>query len=144
MKAKLINDDNAKTFAVVLESGDEVMENLLKVAKEKQLAASQLTAIGAFSNVTLGYFDWHKKDYKKILVDEQVELLSFIGDISLDDEGAPKVHAHVVLGRSDGSTMGGHLLEARVRPTMEIIVTEASKHLLRKYDAESKLALIQL
>ena len=41
---------------------------------------------------------------------EQVEVLSLIGDVALKD-GEPKVHAHVVVGRSDGSTRGGHLMD---------------------------------
>ncbi len=144
MKAKLLNDDGAKTFAVIMQSGDEATQSLRDFAKEKQLAASQFTAIGAFSDVVLGYFDWQQKDYKKTPVQEQVEVLSLLGDISLDEQGQPKVHAHVVLGRSDGTTLGGHLLMAHVRPTLEIIVVESPQHLQRKYDSESRLALIQL
>jgi predicted DNA-binding protein with PD1-like motif len=144
MKAKLLHDQGEKTFAVVLDTGDEVAGGLLSFAKEKRLAGSHLTAIGAFSDVTLGYFDWQKKDYKKIPVREQVEVLSLVGDITLDEKGEPKVHAHVVVGRSDGTALGGHLLEAHVRPTLEVIVVELPKHLRRKYDPESKLALIQL
>jgi predicted DNA-binding protein with PD1-like motif len=137
-----LNDDGVETYAVVLQTGDEAVKCLQAFAKENRLSASQFTAIGAFSDVTLGYFDWAKKDYKKIPVSEQVEVLSLMGDISLDEKGKPKVHAHVVLGRADGSTLGGHLLEAHVRPTLEVIVTETPAHLQRKYDPESKLALI--
>jgi uncharacterized protein len=144
MKAKLLNDNGAKTFAVIMQSGDEATESLRDFAKEKRLAASQFTAIGAFSDVVLGYFDWQKKDYKKIPVQEQVEVLSLVGDISLDEQGQPKVHAHVVLGRADGTTLGGHLLKAHIRPTLEVIVVESPEHLQRKYDPESKLALIEL
>jgi predicted DNA-binding protein with PD1-like motif len=144
MKAKLLNDDGAKTFAVIMQSGDEATESLRDFAKEKRLDASQFTAIGAFSDVVLGYFDWQKKEYKKIPVHEQVEVLSLVGDISLDEQGQPKVHAHVVLGRSDGTALGGHLLKAHVRPTLEITIVESPQHLQRKYDPESKLALIQL
>jgi predicted DNA-binding protein with PD1-like motif len=144
MKSKLISDQGTKTFVVVLSTGDEVAESLLTFAREKHLSASQLTAIGAFSDVTLGYFDWEQKDYKKLPFREQLELLSLIGDVSLDENGKAKVHSHVVLGRADGSTLGGHLLEAHVRPTLEVIVTESPAHLQRHYDSDSKLGLIQL
>ena len=79
----------------------------------------------------------------KIPVQEQVELLSLIGDIALDG-GQPKLHAHVVVGKRDGTTRGGHLLEAHVWPTLEVIVTESPSQLTRTMDRESGLALIRL
>jgi predicted DNA-binding protein with PD1-like motif len=144
MKAKLLYEQQgAKTFAVIFDKGDEVIAGLTDFAKQNQLAAAQLTAIGAFSDATLGYFDREKKDYVKIPVDEQVEVLSLVGDIALS-KGEPKVHAHVVLGKSDGTAHGGHLLEAYVWPTLEVIVTEAPTHLQRKIDEATGLALISV
>jgi predicted DNA-binding protein with PD1-like motif len=113
-------------------------------AREKRLAGSHFTAIGAFQDVTLGYFDWQKKDYKKIPVREQVEVVSLVGDIAATESGEPKVHAHVVVGRSDGTALAGHLLEAHVRPTLELVLTESPAHLCRRHDPESGLALIRV
>jgi predicted DNA-binding protein with PD1-like motif len=94
--------------------------------------------------VTLGYFDWRRKDYQKIPLREQVEVLSLLGDVALDEKGGPKIHAHVVVGRSDGNAHGGHLLEAHVRPTLEVILVESPRHLQRRHDPESGLGLIRL
>ena len=113
MKAKLIHDDGEKTFAIIFDKGDEVVSGLLAFAKENNLSASHFTAIGAFERVTLGFFERKQKDYKKIQINEQVEVLSLVGDIT-SDGGEPKVHAHVVVGKRDGTAHGGHLLEARV------------------------------
>ena len=144
MKAKLLHQqDGQKTFAVVFDTGDEVVSGLLAFAKEKGLAGSHFTAIGAFSDITFGFFDLDKKDYQKLQINEQVEVLSLIGDIALS-KGEPKVHAHVVVGKSDGTAHGGHLLEAHVRPTLEVIVIESPEHLVRKTDDETGLALIDL
>lgn len=143
MKAQLIQEQGGKTYALVFATGDEVLAGLTDFAKKNHLAGSHFTAIGAFQDVTLGYFDWDRKDYRKIPVAEQVEVLSLVGDIALD-KGAPKVHAHVVVGRADGSTRGGHLLEAHVRPTLEVILVESPRHLQRQYDPEAMLALIRL
>ncbi len=140
MKAKQIND-NPKMFAVIFETGDEVVEGLVRFARENRLSASQVTAIGAFSEVTLGYFNLEKKDYKKIPVIDQVEVLSLIGDIALKN-GEPTLHAHVVGGKSDASTLGGHLISGKVRPTLEVIITESPKHLHKTIDVETGLALI--
>jgi len=144
LKSKLIHElDGERTFALVFETGDEVMSNLVAFAGRNRLGAARLTAIGAFRDATLGYFDWETKHYEKIPVDEQVEVLSLIGDVALKD-GKPAVHAHVVVGRRDGSTRGGHLVEAHVRPTLEVILVESPAHLRKEHDPVSGLALIRL
>ena len=144
MKSKLIHEhDGEKTFALIFETGDEAMAGLVDFAKRNALGAAHFTAIGAFRDVVLGYFDWEAKDYKKIPVREQVEVLSLIGDVALKD-GTPQVHAHVVVGRSDGTTRGGHMMEAHVRPTLEVILTESPEHLRKQVDEESGLALIRI
>src|SRR5687768_563887 len=101
MKSKLIQEGQEKTYAVVFEAGEEVAAGLLRFAKEHKLAGAHLTAIGAFERVTLGFFDVERKDYKKIPIQEQVELMSLVGNIAMDETGEPKVHAHVVVGKSD-------------------------------------------
>jgi predicted DNA-binding protein with PD1-like motif len=143
MKSKLIHDAEQKTFALVFEKDDEAVQELTRFAKQHDLAASHFTAIGAFKNAVLGFFDREKKDYKKIPINEQVEVLSLIGDIALSG-GEPKLHAHVVLGKADGAACGGHLLQARVWPTLEVVLTESPAHLRRKLDAETGLALIDI
>lgn len=130
-----------KTWAVVLETGDEASACLLAFAREQHLSAAHFTAIGAFERTVLGYFDWNTKDYRRIPVDEQVEVVSLIGDVALKGD-APMLHMHAVLGQPDGRALGGHLLEGHVRPTLEVIVTESPAHLRRRHDPVSGLALI--
>jgi uncharacterized protein len=120
-----------------------VVSGLTGFAGRHRLAASHLTAIGAFSQAVLGYFDRDRRDYRRIPVTEQVEVLSLIGDVALKD-GKPALHAHVVLGKADGTAVGGHLLEARVWPTLEVILVESPAHLRRRHDPASGLALIDL
>ena len=143
MKSKAIKKIGERTFVLVMDSGDEVVATLTDFAKAQGFAASHFTRIGALHDVTLGFFDWKTKDYTRIVLDEQVEVLSLMGDIALD-ENEPRVHAHIVVGRSDGSAHGGHLLEAHVRPTLEIVLIETPALLRRTYDPESGLALINL
>jgi len=144
MRSKLIQEEGGeKTFALVFDPGDEVVSEITNFARENTLDAATLTAIGAFSSATLGYFDIVRKEYEKIPVEEQVEVLSLIGDIALN-EGEPELHAHVVLGRRDGTTRGGHLLEAHVLPTLEVVLVESPDHLKKRTDEETGLALIDL
>jgi predicted DNA-binding protein with PD1-like motif len=145
MKSKRLHEtDGQKTYVLIFETGDEVMSNLKAFARDNRLGGSHFTAIGAFQDAVLGYFDWTKKDYKRMPVREQVEVVSLVGDVAEDERGEPQIHAHVVLGKSDGAALGGHLLEAHVRPTLEVTLIESSKHLRRKHDQETGLALIQL
>lgn len=143
MKAKLLSDDTERTYALIFEAGDEVISGLTAFARENGITASRFSAIGAFSDVVLGYFDWERKDYDRILVDEQVEVLSLNGDIALDGN-EPKVHAHVVIGKRDATAHGGHLLEAHVRPTLEVVLIDSPAHLCRRHDHASGLALIRI
>jgi hypothetical protein len=129
------------TFVLVFETGDEAMEGLNGFAREHSLSAAQFTGIGAFSDVVLGYFDWKKKEYEPIRIDEQVEVVALIGDVALEKD-EPAVHVHVVVAGADGAARGGHLLKAHVRPTLEIVLTESPAHLRKRYDPESGLALI--
>jgi hypothetical protein len=117
------------------------MASLTSFAAEHRLRASHFTAIGAFSSAVVAYFDWTAKEYRHIAIDEQVEVLSLAGDITSED-GKSKVHAHVVLGKADATAHGGHLINGHTRPTLEIVITETPRHLYRRFDAASGLALI--
>lgn len=143
MNAKKIHDDNGrKTYALVFQTGEKVMTGLTDFARNNGLTAASLTAIGAFSEATLGYFDMERTEYKEIPVNEQVEVLSLVGDIAPVEDGGQQAHIHAVFGLSDGTTRGGHLIEAHVRPTLEVVVTEAPAHLKRRTDPQTGLALI--
>jgi predicted DNA-binding protein with PD1-like motif len=144
MEAKLIHEqDGQRTFVIVLDTGEEVMNSLSAFAEKEHISAAQISAIGALSEVELNYFDWESKKYKKIPVKERVEVASLLGDIALSPEDRPSLHVHIVVGKSDGSALAGHLGNARVRPTLEIVLTESPTHLRKVYDPVSRLALIR-
>jgi predicted DNA-binding protein with PD1-like motif len=107
------------------------------------LRASQFTAIGAFSEAIVGFFDFSIKDYEKIPIQEQAEVLVLTGDISLFKDEY-KIHAHVVLGKRDGTAHGGHLIKAVVHPTLEIILNESPEYLKREMDKKSEIPLIKI
>jgi predicted DNA-binding protein with PD1-like motif len=136
-------DESPQTFILVFQTGDELAEGLLRFAQEQKLSAASFKAIGALSSVRLGWLSWERKRYEpSVTLDEQVELVSLIGDVALQD-GEPVVHAHVVIGKKDGTAHGGHLLQAHVRPTCEVVLTESPAHLQKFIDRESGIALIK-
>ena len=145
MKSKLLAEgDHGRTYVVVLEPGEEAFGAIRAFAAKEAIDGAQVTAIGAFSNAVVGFFDFARKDYARIPIDEQCEALSALGDIAEGDDGMPSLHLHVVLGLSDGSCKGGHLLEAHVNPTLEVMVTETPKGLRRRKREGLGVALIDL
>jgi len=144
VKSKQLEGTNGRrTSLLIFDTGDEVASVLLDHVRGRRITAAHFSAIGAFRSVTLGYFNWETKEYEPIPIREQVEVLSLIGDVAIDADGHPVVHAHVVVGRRDGTAYGGHLLEAHVRPTLELVLTESPAHLQRQFMPEAGLALIR-
>jgi predicted DNA-binding protein with PD1-like motif len=123
------------TYLLVFDIGDEVVTTLAKFALENGLAGSRVEAIGAFQDVTVAWFDWEKQQYMPIPIQEQVEVISLMGNIALFD-GKPALHLHIAVAKSDGSAHGGHLLSGHVRPTLEMLVTESPVHLVRAFNKD--------
>lgn len=143
MHCRLLNPEaGARVLAVVLEPDEEVVESLLRAAREQQVGASQLVGIGALRDAVLGFWDPERQDYQRIPITEQVEVLSLAGNLAEGPDGQPFLHAHLVVGKRDGSAHGGHLLEAHVYPTLEVLVTESPGALRRERDAATGLTLL--
>jgi len=140
-KAVLLCDGDAPTYLLEFRTGQEVIQGLLAFARKHGLVAGHLTGIGAISGATIGYFDPEKKVYLRTHEKEQAELLSLTRNLALMD-GEPFFHIHVALGMRDSSTRGGHLFEASVRPTVEVVLTSYSKPVHRKIDADTGLPLL--
>ena len=83
MRARLLNETGERVFAHIFDIGEDPMARLTRFAQEQNLTGAGFTAIGAFSRATLGYFDWDKKDYERIAVNEQVEVLALVGDVAI-------------------------------------------------------------
>ncbi|AOO81607.1 PPC domain-containing DNA-binding protein [Bosea vaviloviae] len=145
MQSKLLNQDSGgqRTFALVMETGDEVMSCLQDFADREQVTAAQFSAIGALSDAALAYFDWERKEYIDNPVSEQVEVASLTGDVAMAPDGSRALHIHLVVGKRDGTALAGHLMKAHVRPTLELVITEAPVYLRKVYDPESGLTLIR-
>ncbi|MGB4863761.1 MAG: PPC domain-containing DNA-binding protein [Tepidiformaceae bacterium] len=143
MKHRKLGAEGEEQYVLICETGDEPVKVLERFAREHELTSASLTAIGAFERVSLGYYDLEKQEYATTDFNEQLEVVSFIGDISLND-GEPMVHVHVALGRRDCSLLGGHLMSGVVRPTLEIMLSKTPASLVRKYDRASGLSLISI
>src|ERR1700686_322232 len=142
MRAQLLNPgEPTKQYAVIFYQGDEAFSGLLEFAEKYQLTSAHFTAIGALNRATLGWFDPQRKMYKKIPIDGQHEVIGMSGDIALY-QGKPVVHTHMVVGSPDGTTRGGHVLDAYVSPTLEVIMTVDPITMKKRFDPETELTLI--
>ncbi|MBS7541566.1 PPC domain-containing DNA-binding protein [Ancylobacter oerskovii] len=145
MQSKLLADAGGlRTFAIILETGDEAMASLAAFVEREQVTAAQFSAIGAFRDAVISYFDWDRREYEEIPVREQVEVASLSGDVAVGPDGRPAIHAHAVLGRRGGAALAGHFNRGHVRPTLEVMLTETPAHLRKRVDPQSGLALIRL
>ena len=113
-----------RTFKVTLGQGDDLLSGLTEFAAKNHIASAQITGLGGFITATLGWGDsangWA---FKKTAIDQKCEVASLVGNISLRD-GKPYVHIHAVVSFLDGSTKGGHLIDAHISPIAEIFVVE--------------------
>lgn len=146
MHSKIVTphtQNTARTAVLVLQEGEEIIESLLAFATEHGVRGASFAGIGAVDRCTLGFYDRERGDYDEIHLDEQLEVLSVIGNISLFED-APRIHAHIVLGDAAGNARGGHLLSAQVWPTLEITVELHDEPLVRTRDATLGLPLLTL
>jgi predicted DNA-binding protein with PD1-like motif len=132
-----------RVLVVRLSPGEEVVAALLDVARGERLAGAELRGIGAVNHARIGFFQPLEKHYEARELRENLEVVSLLGNLAHGDEG-PVVHAHVVLGRSDFSLVGGHLFEATVSVTLEVFVTPTAKRLQRDPDPRFDLRLLKL
>ena len=105
MRAKLLNDAGERLFALIFDIDEDPMQGLQRFAEEQNLSASGFTAIGAFREAELGYFDWDKKDYERIPVREQTEVLALVQRRLTNVEIAAQHQQHV--GDIDVHRAGG-------------------------------------
>jgi hypothetical protein len=145
MKSKCVAQQaDQRTFVLILDRGEEAFASISRFAEQETIAGASLTALGAFESARVGWFDPEERKYHHIPIKQQCEVLNLIGDIATGDDGKPSLHVHAVLGLSDGTTRGGHLMEAIVRPTLEVTVVESAAHLRRKKRSDLGIALIDL
>ncbi len=127
---------------LIFDPGDEVLQTFTGYLAKQHVAAGRFQAIGAFKQFQLRYFDTAIMRYQARDFDQQVEVLSLLGDVSLRD-GQPLIHSHIVLGTSDFQTLGGHLARGIVEPTLELILTVLDTELVREKDQRTGLDVIR-
>jgi len=130
-------------YIVRLEPGELVIETLASLLKAEKVDFANVSAAGAVQWVSLEYWNPNTRAYEQRDFNEQLEVVSFQGNASLYD-GEPFLHIHGVFGRPDYSVIGGHLREARVRPTLEVWLRVEHIPVRRVRDRVTSLVLLDL
>ena len=116
---------SARTYRVNFAKGDEIMSGMIDFAEKYHIKNGHFTALGALDK---GLFGWSEgeggRGQRKIELNQEAEIVSFMGSISTDNQGRPNVHGHGSVALSDGSVKGGHWWEAHVGIIAEVFVTE--------------------
>lgn len=142
VKVKLISqNDRVKTYAVIFAKGDEVVSGLAEFAEKYKVTSARFTGIGDATSAKVGWFDKSRSQFKVIPITTPGEITSLVGDIATY-QGKPVVHGHLAVATEDGIVHGGHLLQAYIFPTLEVIVTVEEKPLYKRLDPETGATII--
>ena len=127
-----------------IESGEDLIDSIIELVKNYNIKSGFIKSIGALKTFTIGFYIIDSKEYKMKTFNENVELISCMGNIAFKD-GEPIIHLHVSLGRSDYSVIGGHLSKPSiVSVTGEVSIFEIDKKMNRINDPQFDLSLLEL
>ena len=134
-----------RTFVTRMMPGEDVLKIAESIVSKEKIYAGQLSFIGAIRKATLGYFDRHSKTYKSFTIDEDVEVVSCMGNISRTEDGTPVVHAHMIVSDEKGKCYGGHLMPGcEVSVTIEMVINVFDAEMIRTKDPETGLNLLDI
>lgn len=139
MEYKLIDN----TYVVRLDVGDEIMESLTALCKKEDIKAATVQGLGATNNVTVGYYSTVAKKYFPKTFNQQFEIISLNGNISVKDD-EPYLHLHIALSDENYTFFGGHLNNAVISITAEIFVTKLNGMLNRRVNEETQLNIFDI
>lgn len=130
-----------RTYIFRLPKGKDLLESLADFCHDNQVKCGVVNVVGSVSNATVGFYDQTKKKYDKKVINEEMELLSLSGNISIQDN-RPIVHAHVILSGKDYNAVGGHLFPGTKIYVCEAFIQElVGEPKVRRTDKVTKLSL---
>jgi len=139
MKYKKING----SWVIVLRKDEKIIEKLTEFIKTENIRSGYFNAIGAVSSVELAHYNLEKKSYSSKLINRPLEIVSLMGNFTVKGEEII-VHAHIVVGTNQMELYGGHLKEATVAATLEVIFNEFKEVINKEYDKDTGLNLMEL
>ena len=124
--------------------GCDLLEELNRVAREREIKLGRIEALGAVQKARIAYYDQNSRVYQFIDIDKAMEIVQLIGNISLK-EAEPFVHAHITLADESGKVFGGHLAPGTILFACEFIIEALEgPDFNRSFDEETGLPLWNL
>ena len=138
MEYKKING----SWVIVLRRNEKVIESLKKFVGKNDIKSGYFNAVGAVSSVVLAHYNLEKKKYTTKSINKPLEIVSLMGNIAM--KGTEKIiHGHIVVGTDKMELYGGHLKEATVAATCEIILNEFKETIEKHYDEDTGINLMR-
>ena len=122
--------------------GEEVLSSLTTFCSERSIFAGTFSGIGAAKEVVLSYYNLPHKQYQDTTINEDVEIVSLLGNIATMD-GKVVVHCHGSFGDSEYTPKAGHVKKLIVSATCEITVQVLQGKLERAYDEKTGLNILK-
>lgn len=128
---------------VRIEKGEDVVEKLFELVEKLQLKNGSISGIGASDNITVGLYSVEKQEYTKKNFTGEMEITSILGNISIMND-KPYLHMHITFADENLNVHGGHLNEAIISATCEIIISKIDEKVDRFKDSETGLNLYDI
>lgn len=139
MKYKKINS----IYLIRIDKDEKIIASLTEFIDKEKVKAGYFSGVGAVSHCTTKLYNYEKKEYIEQNFQEKMEITSLTGNIALFN-GKPVIHAHINLGDSEMNIRGGHLQEAVVGSTCEIVLNVFDMEIKRKPDEDTGLNILDL
>ena len=122
-------------FFVRLVEDEDLLDGITAYVEKAKVKAGFFFLIGSLKQARLGFFDGKK--YQSITIDEPLEIVSCMGNVSMDEKNRTIVHAHLVVSNKRGEAFGGHLLRGcTVSFTAELVLVKCAETELRRVPDE--------
>lgn len=133
-----------RVIVAKIEPNEDIFDAIREIIHKHNVKSGLLNIIGALKKFTIGFFHIDKKEYETKTFDQDVELISCIGNISFKDK-VPIIHLHVSVGKNDYGIIGGHLIQPSiVSITAEVYIYEIDHMISRENDPQFNLSLLDL
>lgn len=130
------------TIILRIDPGEEICRSLLDLAEEQKIELASVSGLGAINRFTVCVYDTLTKEFHVNHFEGAYEIASLTGTLT-EKDGQPYLHVHMSAGDAGGAVVGGHLKEAYVSATAEIVVAVIPGHVGRRMDEEIGLNLFE-
>lgn len=129
-------------YVIRLEKGEEIVTKVKELCEKEDVKLASLSGIGAVNKVTAGLFRTKEKKYVSKTYEEDMEIVSLGGNVSCMN-GETYLHFHISVANEAGEVRGGHLTEAFISATGELVLTRIEGTVDREYSDEIGLNLLK-